>query len=475
LHLLGQTPRYNNAMSGRLQRSMSLAAIIVVLLSPHVTTGQVTTGGPPPAVRAIIEGLIQSVNSEDAEAWEDYAQQRFSPALLKSQTVEERRRQFDRIRTEFGFLAVNGVERRGPAAPLELQIKGTKRSGVLAIALDDGVPPRVASIAIGNGGSGGPADPGAVQPPLVNRTMSNNELSRVLDAYFSNLAASDIFSGVALVARSGVPVFHNAYGLADRGRKIANSIRTRFNIGSINKAFTQQAIAQLVREGKLAYSDRLDKFFPEYPQAISRQATVEQLLNHTAGLADFFGPRFSDTPKDRFRSNADYFRFVSESPATFAPGTREQYCNGCYIALGAIIESVSGMPYEKYVEEQIFRRAEMTSSGFPQTDSIESDLAVGYTRRGGGGALRSNVYLHGAAGSAAGGGYATALDLFLYVKAVRAGRFPGADREVGIAGGAPGTNAVVEASDEWVVIIVTNLDPPTGEQIGTSLMRALRR
>jgi D-alanyl-D-alanine carboxypeptidase len=341
--------------------------------------------------------------------------------------------------------------------------------------LDAGTPPRVSSISVAVGGASGAADPGDLQPPAVNGKMSNDELTRVLDAYFTKLAAADVFSGVALVARNGVPVFHEAYGYADRSRKIPNTVRTRFNVGSINKTFTQMAIAQLARDGKLAYTDALGKFFPEYPQELTRTATIEQLLNHTAGVADFFGARFSSTPKDRFRSNADYFRFVSESPATFAPGSREQYCNGCYIALGAIVEAVTGIPYERYVDEHIFRRAEMTSTGYPHTDAIEPDLAIGYTRRGGDGALRSNVYLHGAAGSAAGGGYSTALDLLLYVKAVRAGRFPGGEANMGIAGGAPGTSAVVEADDEWIVIVTTNLDPPTGERIGVNLMRALRR
>jgi D-alanyl-D-alanine carboxypeptidase len=446
-----------------------------LLVMPGPAAQVVKTGGPPPAIRAIIDGLVQAVNGGNADAWEAYAQERFSPELVKGQSAEERRLQFERIRAEFGTITIGAVERRGPSAPLELNVKGTRASGVIALALDSGTPSRVTSIDVAVGGATGAADPGDLQPPAVNAKMSNDELTRVLDAYFTKLAAADTFSGVALVARHGVPVFHEAYGYADRSRKIPNTVRTRFNVGSINKTFTQMAIAQLVREGRLAYTDALGKFFPEYPQEVTRTATIEQLLTHTAGVADFFGARFSSTPKDRFRSNADYFRFVSESPATFAPGSREQYCNGCYIALGAIVEAVTGIPYERYVDEHIFRRAEMTSTGYPHTDAIEPDLAIGYTRRGGDGALRSNVYLHGAAGSAAGGGYSTALDLFLYVKAVRAGRFPGGEANMGIAGGAPGTSAVVEADDEWIVIVTTNLDPPTGERIGVGLMRALRR
>src|SRR5688572_11445932 len=243
------------------------------------------------------------------------------------------------------------------------------------------------------------APPGSV--PLVNTSMTSAEIDSRLDAYFSKLAADDVFSGVALVARNGVPVFFKAYGLADREKKIPNDIRTRFNLGSINKMFTQAAIRQLVAAGKLSLADTLGKFFPDYPQAASRAATVEQLLTMRGGLADFFGDAFTRAPKSQFASNADYFRFVSALPPTFAPGERNQYCNGCYIALGAIVEKVSGMPYETYVAENIFARAEMTSTGYPRSDRPSPDIAQGYThlrqgfggqaRRGGDGGWRNNI------------------------------------------------------------------------------------
>lgn len=252
--------------------------------------------------------------------------------------------------------------------------------------------------------------PGA-PAPAINAAMTSADINSAFDAYFTKLAADDEFSGVALVARNGVPVFFNAYGLADREKKIPNNIRTRFNLGSINKMFTQVAIRQLVAAGKLSVTDTLGKFLPDYPQATSRAAAVEQLLGHRAGLADFFGDAFTRAPKSQFASNADYFRFVGNQPPIFAPGERNQYCNGCYIALGAIVENVSGMPYEKYVAENIFARAEMTSTGYPRSDRPSPDIAQGYSRRGGDGGWRNNVEMHGVSGSAAGGGYSTALDL----------------------------------------------------------------
>ena len=254
---------------------------------------------------------------------------------------------------------------------------------------------------------------------------------------------------------------------------VAGSLVPATADAAISQVFTKTAILQLAAAGRLKLTDTLGSLLPDYPQETSRAATVEQLLNHQGGIADFFGPAFDAAPKSGFRSNADYYRFVGSLPPLFAPGTRRQYCNGCYIVLGAIVDRVSGMPYERYVAERILAPADMANTGYPQIDGIEPRLAIGYTRRGADSTLRSNVYLHGAAGSAAGGGYSTAGDLLAFVNARRSGKLPKDEGGIGIAGGAPGTSAVVEGGREWTVIVLTNFDPPTGERIGVAIMQAL--
>ncbi|MGH9161178.1 MAG: serine hydrolase domain-containing protein [Vicinamibacteraceae bacterium] len=314
----------------------------------------------------------------------------------------------------------------------------------------------------------------AVMAPMaINGGMESADLDHALNPYLSKITEQDIFSGVVLIAREGRTVFQKAYGFADRAHGIPNTTHTRFNLGSINKTFTQQAIDQLVAEGNLAYSDMLGTLFPDYPQEISRAATVEQLLNNTAGLTDLFGPEFSQAAKDQFRSNADFFRFASTLPPLFPPGSDQHHCNGCYIALGAIVELVSGVPYEEYVTEHVYEPAGMTDTGFPHADGIEPNLALGYTRRPANGALRSNIFLHGAAGSAAGGGFSTSEDLLAYVRARRDGRLPGGPIRGVIVGGQAGVNTTVQANDVWTVIVLTNLDPPIAQQVGTAIMEAL--
>lgn len=456
-----------------LRYSLHSLLLVCALVAGQAFADQVRTG-PPPEIRALFDAFTQAMNSGSADAWEAFVQARFAPALAEKTTPQQRAQMYAMLAKDFGTITIERVNREGPDAPLQLNVKGSNGNGVFILGIDGSSPPRIVSFGVEAGERGGPGADGLPSPP-VDSTLTSDEIDRRLDGYFKKLAADDVFSGVALVARNGVPVFTGAFGLANREKKIPNTIHTRFNVGSINKEFTQVAIRQLVREGKLSLTDTLGKFFPDYPQAASRAATVEQLLTHRGGLADFFGPEFNQAAKDRFASNADYFAFVGSLPPSFAPGERNQYCNGCYIALGEIVAKVSGMPYEKYVADHIFTWAEMTGTGYPRSDRPADDIALGYTRRGGDGALRSNVALHGVTGSAAGGGYSTALDLLTYAKAVQAGRVPGAEPGLGIAGGAPGTNAVLEARGEWVVIVLSNFDPPTAERIGIAIANALAR
>ncbi|HET9268975.1 MAG TPA: serine hydrolase domain-containing protein [Vicinamibacterales bacterium] len=459
----------------RLVRIVLTAVALALLPLSGAQAQEVVRQGAPPEVRALVDAVVKALN-DSADAWEALAKERFTPALLKQQSAADRRAQHQKVRADLGTVKFERATRMGPDAPLELHLNGaTGATATVTLEIDDSTPLKVTSLKIETRAKGDETRPGGFRPPITS-AMSADELTNALGGFLSTLTADDTFSGVVLVARNGAPVFHRAYGLADRANRVPNTIRTRFNIGSINKTFTQMAIGMLVAEGKLAPTDTLAKFLPDYPQATSRTATVQQLLTHSAGIADFFGPAFTAAPKDRFRSNADYARHVGSLPPTFAPGERRQYCNGCYILLGAIIERASGMPYEQFVAERIFKVADMASTGYPQVDAIEPDIAIGYTRRSGAdGSLRSNVYLHGASGSAAGGGYSTASDLLAFVNATRAGRLPKGEGGMAIAGGAPGTSAVVEAGREWTVIVLTNLDPPTGEQIGVAIMEALSR
>lgn len=446
-------------------------------------TVDVTAGTAMDRVKAIVAAL----ESGDAARFEAAAEAHFAPALLSRRTADDRRQMIERLRVDFGRIKADRIDRT-PDGRVRIRITGsTGLAGAVELTLDAADADRIARMGVQ---VGGPEADDSDPPPPIAATMDDRALAAALDAYLAPKVASDAFSGVVLVARDGAPVYQRAFGLADRSRALPNTVATRFNIGSINKIFTKTAIAQLVGQRKLALTDTLGAILPDYPQEISKPATISQLLEHQAGIADFFGPEFDRAPKAQFRSNADYYRLVSSLPPLFAPGARRQYCNGCYIVLGAIVEKVSGQTYEGYVAGHIFERAGMRAARFGRDGA-----AIGYTRRSPDGETpqrRPNTDGTGLAGSAAGGGHATAADLLAFDTALRAGRLadprqtawllgvdavtPGrSDGHLGIAGGAPGINGVLESDATWTVVVLANLDPPAASGPGLAIHRQLTR
>jgi CubicO group peptidase (beta-lactamase class C family) len=445
-----------------------------------------------PSSRARAEAYFAALASGDPDQFEAMVQTQGTEALLKRRTPEDRRAMVQRIRDDFGALTLVSIEQPDDTR-VTMTVRGaTGMEGRLEFETEPTPPYRIGAVSIraGTGAGTPPAAPGVPISPA----MSDAELSKALDAHVTSLAGADAFAGVVLLARDGTQVFAKAYGQANRETKQAAAVTTRFNVGSIGKMFTKTAVAQLVAQGKLKKTDTIGQWLPDYPNAEARVATVDQLLEHQAGIADFFGPKFDELPKAQFRSNDDYYRFVAPQALLFAPGAKRQYCNGCYVVLGAIVARVSGMPYEDYVAMHVFGPAGMKGAGFFQADRLPADVAIGYTRRSprSPGTLIANLDTHGMAGSGAGGVYASAADLLAFDSALREGRLldrastawvlgsdvPPQGRargDLGIAGGAPGINAALESDGTWTVAVLANLDPPSAETLARGIRQGLER
>ena len=131
----------------------------------------------------------------------------------------------------------------------------------------------------------------------------------------------------------------------------------------------------------------------------------------------------------------------ASKPLLFEPGTKQQYSNGGYIVLGAIVEKVSGRDYYDYVRENIFKTADMRDTDWYEADIATANLASGYTKEGStNGVRRSNIYSRPAKGSPAGGGYSTAPDLLKFVVALREGKLRAGLQEPRV--GQPDTRAL---------------------------------
>jgi CubicO group peptidase (beta-lactamase class C family) len=467
---------------------MQIPSAVLVVVA--ISFSAIPLGAQPPEIRTHIDAYVAALSSGSADRFDAMAAGHFTPDLL-ARNADQRRQMVARVHDDFGELSITN-ERMTTPTHIELEMASRKNSMPLTIVMDfEAAPPhRISQVALRAGGpaGGGRGGPGIPAPPISGR-MSDAELSAALDGYMGGLAKAGDFAGVVLVAKNGKGIFERTYGVADRDKGTPISGDLRFNIASIGKAFTKTAIGQLIAAGKLKEMDTIGALLPDYPNADAKPGTVAQLLAFQIGIADFFGEAFDRAPKDRFQSNHDYYTLVAPQKLSFPPGARTEYCNGCYVVLGEIIERVTGMRYERYIQEHVFAPAHMRRAGFLAFG--DPDVALGYSRRAPDQPWTSAIDLHGHHGSAAGGAYATARDLLAFDNALRTHVLLGAkgtawyfdnpaDRDApramdpyGIAGGAPGANASLESNGVWTVVVVGNLDPPNAVRVGTALAAAL--
>jgi CubicO group peptidase (beta-lactamase class C family) len=305
------------------------------------------------------------------------------------------------------------------------------------------------------------------------RPPQRAELAARLGALVDSLANAGQFSGIVSLSKRGAAVFERAYGDAQRTRHTRNTLETAFNLGSMNKIFTAIAIRQLAAAGKLQLDSSLAKAWPDYPNAdVARQVTIQQILAHTSGITGNIFELPGLASSGQIRHNRQVLAAIVNAPLAFAPGTRNQYSNAGYVVLGGLIERLTGEDYYSYVQKNIYAPAGMTRSGHFAIDSLPARTATGYTRGGPGGSpsepLRANTSLLPGRGTSAGGGYSTLGDLKRFLAALRSQKIvAGPPAGIGIAGGSPGVNALIEGDlpGEYDLIILSNFDPPSAERI----------
>jgi CubicO group peptidase (beta-lactamase class C family) len=171
------------------------------------------------------------------------------------------------------------------------------------------------------------------------------------------------FSGAVLVAdRTGV-ILDKGYGVPRDGI---------FDMGSITKAITATAIAQLEAQSKLSFDDTLSKYFDDVP-ADKQSITLLQLLTHTAGLVDLTGGDYDNVSREQL------VRDVMKAPLVSKPGEEWHYSNAAFSLLSAVIEKVSGRDYETYLREQMFTSAGMHNTGYSLPASVASRVPHTFT------------------------------------------------------------------------------------------------
>ncbi len=243
--------------------------------------------------------------------------------------------------------------------------------------------------------------------------MTNTSLTNLIDRSIDKHG----FSGVISIQHRNSILYERAAGFADRSNKIKNNMNTRFGIASGTKFFTALAIGKLITAKKLDLSTRLKDCisypFPRYSQEI----TIQHLLTHTSGIPDYYDEEkiedfdnfFLSIPWYSLKGPRDYLPVFPDEDMKFSPGERFSYSNGGYILLGVVIEELTGMKYQDFVEQQIFKPTGMERSGFFSMDRLPENTALGYVEEEAG--WRTNIYNLPIIGASDGGAYTTAQDV----------------------------------------------------------------
>lgn len=361
--------------------------------------------------------VLALVGSGDRAAARAYVEAGYAPALLREVPVDAHLAELSRLHDFTRGMELHevlGIEEGRAMARVHARLTDTWwRFGVM---VEDKPPYRV----IGTGY--GPDLPPEGQGPA---RMGDAEVAREMDALLRRLADAGVFSGAVLVARDGRTVFQGAEGVANRDFGVPVTPETRFNLASMNKMFTAVAVLQLAEAGKLSLDDPLAKHLPGFPTpGAAAKIRIEHLLTHTSGLGDFFTPKFEEMRPTRLRTLDDYIAAAGADSLAFEPGTRWRYSNLGYVVLGKVIERASGMAYEDYVREHVWRPAGMTSTGLSDLDEVNPGLAVPYDKvyTDGGITLRNTLLDRGVRGGPAGGGASTVGDLLRFAEALRGGK-----------------------------------------------------
>jgi len=234
-------------------------------------------------------------------------------------------------------------------------------------------------------------------PPLSDADaasvgISSERLQRI-DAMLEKAVAENQVPGiVALIARNGKIVFHNAYGMADNTDKKELKKDAIFRIASQTKAITSTAVMMLWEEGKFRLDDPISKYIPEFGEAqvldtynetdgtyttkaAENQITIRHLLTHTSGLG--YGVIDGDERFQKIYAKAgitDLFttedisiessvKKLAKLPLHHNPGDAYVYSEGLDV-LGYFIEVVSGMPFDEFLRKRIFDPLGMDDTWF---------------------------------------------------------------------------------------------------------------
>lgn len=186
-------------------------------------------------------------------------------------------------------------------------------------------------------------------------------LLRSLDSLTDLFSIQKGFSGNVLVAIDGFDVFEKSLRYADPILKTPLSTSSVFQLASVSKQFTAAAIMLLKADQRLDFDDELVKYIPELPY---KKVTIRHLLHHTGGLPNYMYLVDKYWNSETHPDNEDVIGLMAKYklPVFFQPGARYDYSNTGYVMLASVVERVSGMSLNEFLQRRVFGPIGMKNS-----------------------------------------------------------------------------------------------------------------
>lgn len=218
-------------------------------------------------------------------------------------------------------------------------------------------------------------------PSAPTPEMTASDVEAFLDGIMPmQLQREDIAGAVIVIVKSGSVLFEKGYGYSDvKSRAPVSPSSTLFRPGSISKTFTWTAIMQLVEQGKINLDADVNDYLDfQVPHTFGHPVTVRNLMTHTPGFEEVI----KDLMVDRVDELPSLPAFVTAHRPNqiFAPGTVPAYSNYGADLAGYIVQRVSGVPFEDYIQKNIFQPLAMAHATFlqPLPDRLKPLMSNGY-------------------------------------------------------------------------------------------------
>ncbi|QJD82206.1 serine hydrolase [Cohnella herbarum] len=207
-------------------------------------------------------------------------------------------------------------------------------------------------------------------------TLDKADVKTFAQQFFQQKEVQDQLAGAVLVVvKDGEVLLNEGFGYADiAAKKPVDADKTLFRLASVSKLFTSAAVMQLAESGKLDLDDDVNAYLPDLkiPNETGFPLTLKHLMTHTSGFDN------GDTTDSGKLSTLS--EFLKESVPTIVrkPGETFRYDNYGFTLQGYIVEKVSGLPFQEYMAQKMFKPLGMNNSSFIFTEKVKKAIATPY-------------------------------------------------------------------------------------------------